>query len=996
MPRPVSNSQLIRYFVAVAAPVFIAGTMGLTWPLFEHTRTAPFLIAILFSAWYAGLLPGILSTLVSIALLDFFFIQPHHSLGATNTSDVVSLLTLLGLGLLISVLSELLHRERQRAELKLQSRTRADLTAAQLAAIVESSSDSIISKDLDGLVKTYNAGAVAMFGYSADEMIGQSLIKLIPPERLDEEERIMTRIRSGERVESFDTVRIRKDGTRIEVAITVSPILDSEGHVVGASNVTSDISARRRAELARNASEARYHTIFDYAHDGILIADEESNYLDANPAICRMLGYTRDELIGLHASDIVAPAEVQHINIALDEIENKAEHYREWLLKRKDGSTFPAEVMATAMPDGKLLGVVRDITERQLAESALRESEQQLRLAVAATRLGTWQTDLPSHKRTWSVRSKEMFGLDPGAELDEDVVSRLVHPEDKARLENVVERLLGNRSPEGLHIEFRILPPNQDEPRWIESHGHAIYENGEPTRAIGTMLDITARKKAEQALAGEQKLLRTLIDMLPDYIYLKDTESRFLACNEACAQLMGQVSSSDLVGKTDAEFYSADVAKQFREDELKVLSGTPILNQEEVFIRPDGVQELLLTTKLPIKDNQGVITGLVGYGRSITAARKAEAARRAIETRLDFALKTSQIGAWELMIEDRRISKTLICDQIFGYPESQPDWSYETFLAHIVPEDREKINLGFATTAKATWNFECRIRRVDGEVRWIWAAGGHQLNAQGEPISLSGIVQDITARKEAEAEIRKLNNELEERVQQRTAELQSAVKELEAFSYSVSHDLRAPLRHINGFSQALIEDYGDKIDEEGKGYLNELRGASNHMAQLIDDVLDLARVSRSEMHHAEVNVSNLARTVFLELRKTGEDRKVIFNVAEGMIVRGDKRLLRLVLVNLLGNALKFTSKKDVAEIDFGQLNKDGETVYFVKDNGAGFDMRYVGKLFAAFQRLHTESEFEGTGIGLATIQRIVQRHGGRVWAEGVVNEGATFWFTLPG
>jgi light-regulated signal transduction histidine kinase (bacteriophytochrome) len=230
---------------------------------------------------------------------------------------------------------------------------------------------------------------------------------------------------------------------------------------------------------------------------------------------------------------------------------------------------------------------------------------------------------------------------------------------------------------------------------------------------------------------------------------------------------------------------------------------------------------------------------------------------------------------------------------------------------------------------------------------------------------------------------------------QRAAELEALNKELEGFSYSVSHDLRAPLRSMDGFSQAIMEDYADKLDAQGQSNLANIRSASQQMARLIEDLLDLSRITRTEMHLEPVDLSGLASEVAAELRKTQPDRRVDFSIMPDLSGFGDRALLKLVFDNLLGNSFKFTGKRAEAKIEFGSTQIKGETVFFVRDNGTGFDMAYADKLFKPFQRLHSAKEFPGTGIGLASVQRIINRLGGRVWAKGERGKGAVFYFILP-
>jgi PAS domain S-box-containing protein len=301
--------------------------------------------------------------------------------------------------------------------------------------------------------------------------------------------------------------------------------------------------------------------------------------------------------------------------------------------------------------------------------------------------------------------------------------------------------------------------------------------------------------------------------------------------------------------------------------------------------------------------------------------------------------------------------------------------------------DPEKAKEGYRQVFEEghVTDFPLTIRHIDGRLIEVLYNASVYKDQRGNVLGIVAAARDVTVQRQAEREI-----------QRRTAELQAANQELEAFSYSVSHDLRAPLRAIDGFSLALMEDYADKLDEMGRNYLDRVRAATQRMGHLIDDMLALSRITRAEMRHEVVNLSDMAVEVLTELQKTEADRKIELHVQPGLIAEGDTRLLRIALENLLGNAWKYSGRQPKPCIEFGATgSKESIREYFVRDNGAGFDMAYADKLFGAFQRLHPAADFPGTGVGLATVQRVIHRHGGRVRGEGKPGEGATFYFSLP-
>ncbi len=328
------------------------------------------------------------------------------------------------------------------------------------------------------------------------------------------------------------------------------------------------------------------------------------------------------------------------------------------------------------------------------------------------------------------------------------------------------------------------------------------------------------------------------------------------------------------------------------------------------------------------------------------------------------------------------------CQSLIDNPQS--------FMDSVYSEDLEKVRAEFHRYLQwEQFNLEYRIERPGGELRWVRSRSYPVRNSSGDIIRHAGIAVDITERKLAEEEIRTLNEELEQRVKVRTAQLEASYRELDAFSYSVSHDLRGPLNRIGGFSQALLEDYASQLDQQGQDYLRRIGNSSRQMTELIDDLLKLSKVSRMEINHEPVEISALVNVCLKELQAREPQRNLEILITPGLIVEGDTTLLRIVLENLIDNAWKYTGQEEKATIEFGLTEQDGRSAYYIRDNGAGFDMKYASKLFTAFQRLHSEQEFSGTGIGLSIVSRIIKRHGGEIWAEGEPGKGACFYFTLP-
>jgi PAS domain S-box-containing protein len=637
----------------------------------------------------------------------------------------------------------------------------ADKAQRALASIVTFSHDAIIGKNLDGTVTSWNPGAEKIYGYSAAEMIGRPITTLIPPDRSDDFGLIMRTIKSGEELRHYECVRIKKDGQPIQVALSVSPMRDQAGKIVGASTIARDITERKQAEKLLRQSEEKYRTLFESIVEGFCV-----------------------------------------VEVLFDENEKPVD-YR-----------------------------FLEISPSFEAQTGLKNARGKRMREMA-----------PLHEERWF----ELYG-------------RVALTGESVHLENEAAEL---------H-------------RWYEVHASRIGEPSERRVAI-LFSDITARKLAENALRESEARLEAMVNGIPKLAWMAEPDGHIFWYNRRWFEYTGTT--------------------------LEQMKGWGWQSVHDPGILPKVLE---------------------GWNGAIAAGNPFE---------MEFPLR----GA---------------------------DGRFGIFLTRVLP-----------------------LKDAAGRiVRWF-----------GTNTDISGMKQAEEKLRANEREIRELNDELEQRVHQRTAQLEAANKELEAFTYSVSHDLRAPLRHISGFSRMLLDEFGSALPSEAHHYLERILGGTRRMGMLVDDLLNLGRIGRQTLQLQVTGLRPIVDELIEELQPECAAREIEWKIGELPFLDCDPGLLKQVLQNLLSNALKFTRPRHRAIIEIGQMEarmeadagkSDKDTVIYVRDNGVGFSMKYADKLFGVFQRLHRQEDFDGTGVGLATVQRIIQKHGGRIWADAELDKGATFYFTV--
>jgi len=680
-----------------------------------------------------------------------------------------------------------------------------------------------------------------------------------------------------------------------------------------------------------------------------------------------------------------------------------------WQFKYRsaDGQLFWLHAVIAELRDrrGELVGYQGcniDTTAQVTAHEELAVSEDRYRVATEAADAGIWDMDVTGNRCYFTPYCYEMLGYKPGpAQPRIEDWTNILHPDYLDAVRRLRDDCIEG-AVQTFELEFR-LKSNEGKWRWVRCKGKAANRDasGKALRLTGTLVDINQAKMMEHLLRMEHELLDLITATSPVGIMFIEPDGHIAFANLRAETILGLSKKEMMSQGVDSPIWSI-VEYQKETGSLQEASlgeilkvGHCLLKACFVFNRPDEVSAILSISTAPFLDKQSKVSGTVVTLEDVTEQKRREQVMADNDKLLRETQRIAQLGSYVLDLARNRWNCSSKLEEILGMDEAFPrtlrghiDLVHEEFREYFIESYTGAITHGHP------FEMEYKIKRgKDGAERWVAECCELSSDEAGRLSRMIGTIKDITERKAAEEAIRNLNDELDRRVIERTSQLAAAKQEIESFSYSVSHDLRAPLRHINSYSTILVEEHGSSMSDEARYYLERICTASSVMGRQIDDLLTLTRVGRAVMKRESFSISDMASEVVDMLRDGKSAAGTEFLVQQGVSAYGDSVLVRLVLQNLLGNSVKYASMKPSPRVEFGQTVISGRQIFFVRDNGVGFDMAYINKLFQPFQRLHG-SEFEGTGIGLATVRRIVERHGGAIWAEGKENEGAIFYFTL--
>lgn len=944
--------------------------------------------------------------------------------------------------------------------------------------LFEASTDAIFLLTSPGCVLDCNTPAGEMFGYTKEELIGLSVVDLVPEQVAAELPNFIRKnlTAGGIFVETFSK---RKNGQIFPSEISTR-LLDIMGVELVITYVR-DITERKQAEQALRESEAQIRLIADAIPAYISYIDPEQRYRFVNKRYEQLCSIPATEIVGKHVREVKGEAVYQHIQgylkavlagekVTYEDVKISADGDRQDLqvayiphvgeaqevlgffvfiqditqrkqaeaalqrandeleIRVQERTTLVSEAITSlSLANAQLQ---QEIVERQEAEAALKESEVRLS-AIAANIPGIVYRSVvhPNGDNSLpfvSAGLSEICGVAPEeAMAHPQLMLEMIHPDDRMQLEEL--RRASRNSLQPFHYEYRIVS-RLGTVKWLRDSGRYSTDKDGNVFLDAVALDITERKRIEEALRDSEERFSKAFHANPVASTISSfPEGRFLDVNDSFLKLSGY-HRDDVVGHTSSELLlwprQSDV-----ESMLQMVQQQQSVRDMEIQLRRRSGEKRLGLASFERIDISGQ-TCLLSMLHDITERQRVEAAMQQQHLREqligEIALRIRQSLQLDEILNTTvaEVRDFLKVERVAIY-QSSGGFKGKFIVESVAPECESVLG---AVVEDLCYNAEYFRKYQQGQVTAIndihevnlapcykEMLSGLQIRANllvpivfdcelwgllcahqcSEPRQWQPFEIDFLSSLATHLAIAIQQSFLFKQVNERTAQLEVANKELEAFSYSVSHDLRAPLRHIDGFSKILLEDCAEQLDDMGKDYLNRVLAATQRMGHLIDDLLNLSRVTSTELRRQQVDISTMSRAICDSLQQSQPNRQMEVVIPDGLKAYGDGRLLQIVFENLLSNAWKYTSLHQTARIEVGiWWHPAGYPVYFVRDDGAGFDMAYANKLFGPFQRLHKTSKFPGTGIGLATVQRIIHRHGGSVWAESAVEQGATFYFTL--
>jgi PAS domain S-box-containing protein len=861
----------------------------------------------------------------------------------------------------------------------------------------------VATTDVQGTITYVNDKFCAISKYSREELLGQNHrilnSRYHPPEFFKQ---MYYAIANG-KVWHGEIKNQAKGGSIYWVDTTIVPFMSAEGKPQQYVAIRADITERKRAEEAVKeslaTSQAALKELADQKfaldeHAIVATTDVHGTITYVNDKFCAISKYSREELLGQNHRVLNSrhhpPEFFKQMYYA---IANGKVWHGEIRNQAKDGSIYWVDttIVPFMSAEGKpqqYVAIRADITERKRAEAELNESQERFRLLLDGVKdYAIYMLDPEGNVISWNAGAMRIKGY-KSEEILGKHFSCFYTAED--RQSGKPARELKEAVSQGRFEEQMWRVRKDGSVFWASIVITPMYDDHGSLRGFSKVArDITDRKAAEEALHEQAQMLNSA------QVFARDMENRVVFWPRGAEKLYG-FTAQEAMGVVSHKLFHTQFPEPLETVEKKLFE-TGAWDGELIHRKRDGSTVVVTSAWVLQRNHQGQPVRILETNTDITERKRAEAALHESQTRLNGIIESATDAILTIDGQHRVVLFNAAAEKMFGCPSGEAlGQSVERFLPQRFRAQHSGHIRRFAETGVTN--------RSMGALGALWAvrANGEEFQIEasisqveaGAEKLFTVILRDVTQQKAAEHEIHRLNEELEHRVVQRTAQLEAANKELEAFAYSISHDLRAPLRHISGFARILTEDFGPALPDDAQHHLQRIEQGAGRMGQLVDELLSLTRVGRQTLAIQVTALGSIVKDVMTMLEPEIQGRQVEWKIADLPFVECDPTLMRQVFQNLISNALKYSRPRSPAVIDIGQCERDKQRVIFVRDNGVGFSMRYADKLFGVFQRLHRAEDFEGTGVGLATVHRIIQKHGGRVWAEAEIDRGATFFFTL--